>query len=71
MNTDAPIGSVSTSLEAGLHRAVARATLAPSIHNTQPWRFVVRPDRLDVYRDRQRGVSVVDPNGRQLVISCG
>jgi nitroreductase len=29
-------------------RAVVGAILAPSIHNTQPWRFVLRPGVLDV-----------------------
>jgi nitroreductase len=26
--------------------AVARASLAPSIHNTQPWHFLIQPDAL-------------------------
>jgi nitroreductase len=60
-----------TPLEQALHDAAVRATLAPSIHNTQPWRFVVYPDRLDVYADRRRRVEVVDPTGRQLILSCG
>jgi len=50
---------------------VAAATRAPSIHNTQPWRFVAGPDRLDVYLDPERSLPVVDPTGRQQVISCG
>lgn len=54
-----------------LYRAAARATLAPSIHNTQPWRFVVGAGRLDLYADPGRGLAVVDPSGRQLTISCG
>jgi hypothetical protein len=54
-----------------LYRAAARATLAPSIHNTQPWRLVVQPGRLDLYADPSRAVPVIDPDGRQLAISCG
>ena len=50
---------------------VAAATRAPSIHNTQPWRFVARPDRLDVYLDTSRALPVLDPTGRQQIISCG
>jgi len=50
---------------------VAAATRAPSIHNTQPWRFVASPDRLDVYLDAERALPVLDPTGRQQVISCG
>jgi nitroreductase len=52
-------------------QVVAAATRAPSIHNTQPWRFVATPDRLDVFLDRDRALPVVDPTGRQQVISCG
>jgi nitroreductase len=58
-------------MSSALHRAAARATLAPSIHNTQPWRFVVRAGQLDVYADRSSAVPVIDPTGRQLTISCG
>ena len=52
-------------------QVVAAATRAPSIHNTQPWRFVARPDRLDVFLDRERALPVLDPSRRQQVISCG
>jgi nitroreductase len=52
-------------------RAVVRATLAPSVHNTQPWRFVLRPGVLDVYAERGRQLGVLDPTGRQLHLSVG
>jgi hypothetical protein len=52
-------------------RAAVRATLAPSIHNTQPWRFVVTRGSLELHADRQRQLRVLDPRGRQLTISCG
>lgn len=58
-------------VEQALHLGATRATLAPSIHNTQPWRFVVRPGRLDVYADQTRRAPVIDPTGRQLAMSCG
>ena len=50
---------------------MVRATLAPSVHNTQPWRFVLRPGVLDVYADRSRQLAVLDPTGRQLHLSVG
>jgi nitroreductase len=50
---------------------VAAATRAPSIHNTQPWLFAALPDRLEVYTDPARALAVLDPSGRQRVISCG
>jgi nitroreductase len=52
-------------------RAVARGRLAPSIHNTQPWRFLIRPDALELWVDADRQLLALDPTGRQLVISCG
>lgn len=52
-------------------QVVAAATRAPSIHNTQPWRFTATPDRLELHLDRDRALPVLDPSGRQQVISCG
>jgi Nitroreductase family len=54
-----------------LRRAAIRATLAPSVHNTQPWRFVLARNALDVEADWSRQLRVLDPRGRQLLISCG
>jgi nitroreductase len=52
-------------------QVVAAAVRAPSIHNTQPWAFVAHGDRLEVSFDRGRALPVLDPTGRQQVISCG
>ena len=52
-------------------KAVARASRAPSIHNTQPWHFVVRPDVLELRGESDRQLKALDPTGRQMVISCG
>lgn len=54
-----------------LRHAAERAVRAPSIHNTQPWRFVLTGDALEIHADRTRGLDVLDPRGRQLTISCG
>ena len=47
------------------------AVLAPSTHNTQPWRFRVRGREVEVRADRTRAVEVLDPEHRELVMSCG
>jgi nitroreductase len=54
-----------------LRQAVAAATMAPSVHNTQPWRFRLGSDFVDLYADRARTLQTLDPTGRQLVLSCG
>ncbi len=60
-----------TSLGPALRSAVQAATLAPSIHNTQPWRFVVGERRLELRADPSRQLAVLDPTGRQLHVSLG
>ncbi len=50
---------------------VRAATRAPSVHNTQPWRFVTRDDGFDLHADTGRRLQVLDPDGRQLHLSCG
>jgi len=47
------------------------ATAAPSVLNTQPWRFNVSDDEIDLLADQSRALPVADPNGRQLTLSCG
>jgi nitroreductase len=50
---------------------VHTATAAPSLHNSQPWRFRIRPGRIDVYADPARRLPVLDPSGREQLISVG
>lgn len=47
------------------------ALRAPSVFNTQPWRWHVAADTLELSADRDRQLSVIDPDGRLLIISCG
>jgi hypothetical protein len=54
-----------------LRRAAVRATLAPSVHNTQPWLLQLSEGKLSLYADRRRQLNVLDPSGRQLIISGG
>ncbi|MDP9102359.1 MAG: hypothetical protein M3N21_09475 [Actinomycetota bacterium] len=47
------------------------ARWAPSKHNTQPWRFVVRRDCVEVWSDPMRILPATDPHRREMTISCG
>ncbi len=47
------------------------ATLAANGHNTQPWKFAVREDGIEIYPDTSRRLPVVDPDDRELWISLG
>jgi nitroreductase len=57
--------------DAALTACVRAAIAAPSIHNSQPWRFGIRAGGVDVYADWDRRLDVVDPGGRELLISVG
>ena len=61
---DAPTPQVTT-------RMVELACLAPSIHNTQPWAWRLSGGEAWLYADLDRQLRVEDPEGRNLVISCG
>jgi nitroreductase len=49
---------------------LAIAARAPSVHNTQPWRFAVGAHAIDLYADTDRKVGQ-DRDGREMLISCG
>ncbi len=57
--------------EAALTDCVATAMAAPSIHNSQPWRFRIRAGGIDVFADQRRRLEVIDPAGRELLVSVG
>jgi hypothetical protein len=50
---------------------VVLARQAPSVHNTQPWRWRIDGQVLELRADRRRQLAKSDPAGRNLMISCG
>jgi nitroreductase len=54
-----------------VQRIVELAQRAPSVHNTQPWRWRAVDGSLELYADHSRQLAGADPDGRNLVISCG
>ncbi len=54
-----------------IRTVLALATRAPSVHNTQPWGWRVGADSLHLYADVSRQLPNTDPEGRDLILSCG
>ena len=50
--------------------AVGAAVHAPSVQNTELWRFGHGDRGIDVYADAGR-LRVADRDGREMMISCG
>ncbi|MEU7788862.1 NAD(P)H nitroreductase [Amycolatopsis sp. NPDC049159] len=51
--------------------AVAMAVRAPSVHNSQPWYWRTGQSSLHLYADQDRLLRETDPDGRDLILSCG
>ncbi|MCK8644206.1 Acg family FMN-binding oxidoreductase [Mycobacterium colombiense] len=51
--------------------AVELACHAPSLHNSQPWHWVVGGPSVDLFLDPRRTVTSTDKSGREAIISCG
>src|SRR6266849_5368982 len=50
---------------------VDAAVYAPSVHNTQPWWFSTGDKEISIHADVERRLRVADPDGREMMISCG
>ncbi|OJF12323.1 Acg family FMN-binding oxidoreductase [Couchioplanes caeruleus] len=60
-----------TSPSEALAAAARTALHAPSVFNTQPWRWRISGDTMTLHADRSRALPVTDPDGRLLLLSCG
>ena len=71
---EAPSGVAPT--EAATAEGIARfvtdaAVHAPSVLNTQPWRFHHGKHEISISANNERQLTVADPVGREMMISCG
>jgi nitroreductase len=51
--------------------ALALAGRAPSVHNSQPWQWRVGEHSLHLYSNPDLHLTHIDPDGRDLMLSCG
>jgi hypothetical protein len=68
------LGSDMTQTEPGrdvIRNAVTLACRAPSLHNSQPWRWTLDASELHLYADRMRVILSTDSTGREVLLSCG
>ncbi len=61
----------SSSADAKLRGLVHFATLAANGHNTQPWKFALKENTIEIHPDFSRQLAAVDPGHRELWISLG
>ncbi|GLZ27930.1 NAD(P)H nitroreductase [Lentzea sp. NBRC 105346] len=57
--------------EKTLRAALSLACRAPSVHNSQPWRWKLGERSVHLYADQTRSMLATDPYGADLIISCG
>jgi nitroreductase len=54
-----------------IRTAIELACRAPSLHNTQPWLLRIGHETIHLYADPSRRLPATDPQGRDLLVSCG
>lgn len=60
-----------TTLKDDFFQLVEYAVKAPSGHNTQPWKFRLDENRIEILPDLSKSLPIVDTNNRELYISLG
>ncbi len=71
MNDDGATSGGDPAGREALRGAVDHARLAPSEHNTQPWRWRLHGDVLDLRADRTRRLPSTDEGARSVLLGCG
>lgn len=71
-----PAGYLATAaVRETVRTALQLAARAPSVHNSQPWRWkvqlVTQQPRLELFANPDLHLRSVDPDGRGLILSCG
>ena len=60
-----------SAMSAQMGELVRYATLAPNSHNTQPWKFAIKENAIEIHPDYTRRLPIIDPKDRELWISLG
>ncbi len=55
----------------GQEGIVAAAILAASPHNSQPWKFKISENNVDLFADTSRTLGTLDPVGREILLGLG
>jgi hypothetical protein len=63
--------ALDTDSAAALTSIVELACRAPSLHNSQPWRWVLDDSALHLFADHTRIGRRTDSAGREVILSCG
>ncbi len=63
-----PVTTVDTEV---IRDAVRLACRAPSLHNSQPWHWVLEGGTLQLFADADRVVRATDTSGREALMACG
>lgn len=63
-----PVGNLT---EDDIREVLDAAAAAPSLHNSQPWRFVCTAPTIELHLDPTRALPAADPDRREMLLACG